>query len=681
MEKLKISKIFASSNRLLNTFILLTLEGIFCIFLILSFEPDPKNSWLLGFSIARWILVLVTLFGTGIFAYVSFHIRRPGELGSKIIGFLDSGFSDNTALFRNGSVALLVFCFIGLVYWRLAPEHLQPTLLRVSPSLLFTFLIGLHFLYLVQTSAQESPGKIDRRKEELIIESEYSSIISSLAILSIFYLSLPIFIFAFAWMFWPYATLTFILLSISIATIWERLKPDLLATRAELVIFFNNFRNEISFLVVILIAWILVSGIGGVGLQTDDWMKHNAVLVDLGMQEWPVTIEIDRETTPIIYYVAYYLPASIVGKLTGSWLWLNVSLMLWTYFGLLLAVLWFLVHTKKFAIFTIIFFIFFSGLDVLGYFANLLFSYSGTNLKILKASHLEFWAREFQYSSNTTLLFWVPQHAIGGWIAAGLLLWFSRKSHFIEHFILIFGITMLWSPFVSAGSLIFLLGEIVYQRRKFHLSRLGQIIPLAGLWLTMVVGLYYYSLFGRKYISYGPDIFGITLLNPIKHFEPSTDIIFFYLFFVIFEVGFIGIIVWKYRDIMDQREKILFLVSISVLVILPIFRVGKYNDLVMRSSIPILFFIATIYARVFSRIKMRSFTFFAVITIFIASSITPLFEIKRHLTGPQKMYFSLQSRDFQSILNLEDLAKTDPLISQYYFGQEESFFNRVISRP
>ena len=60
----------------------------------------------------------------------------------------------------------------------------------------------------------------------------------------------------------------------------------------------------------------------------------------------------------------------------------------------------------------------FSGLDIIG---SLLDDGPRFRTDWNITTHLEWWAGKYQYSSMTTQLFWVPNHALGGWLIIGLL--------------------------------------------------------------------------------------------------------------------------------------------------------------------------------------------------------------------------------------------------------------------
>jgi hypothetical protein len=89
-------------------------------------------------------------------------------------------------------------------------------------------------------------------------------------------------------------------------------------------------------------------------------------------------------------------------------------------------------------------FIFFSGMDAVG---DLL-------MQGMLTGHLEDWA-EIQYSSTITLLFWVPQHAIAGWVGAvGYMLWREGRVP-LGPWVAVLPLAALWSPLGLMGAMPF----------------------------------------------------------------------------------------------------------------------------------------------------------------------------------------------------------------------------------
>jgi hypothetical protein len=220
--------------------------------------------------------------------------------------------------------------------------------------------------------------------------------------LSLLYLLLPYVIFFFGWLKWYFALLcvglTLLPLSYCIREIDQIAgKDDAQSESPELRL------RHIFLLLLVSIVLLDISGIGGYGSQDQDWLKHNAVLKDLIEKPWPVAYEYRGEILPIVYYIAFYLPAALFGKV-GGWFLANQVLLVWSLIGLILAMLWFLTLVRRATATVILLFVAFSGLDVIGEWliTPIIVPFSPEAMPCWNWEHIEWWACGLQYSSNTT---------------------------------------------------------------------------------------------------------------------------------------------------------------------------------------------------------------------------------------------------------------------------------------
>lgn len=190
-----------------------------------------------------------------------------------------------------------------------------------------------------------------------------------LEVITITYLFFPQIIFFLGWLklFWA-IYLTFLLGLLLIPSFQMSIKDHSLILNKSFV-----FRALITLLAAI--AYTSLSGAGGWGFQLSDWIKHNAVLKDLIQHTWPVAwSQVPQEPRVgdyrLIYYLAYYLPSALIGKLI-SWQAANLALFLWTALGVWLSLLWFTKLSRARKSLTLIlivaYFILAGGLDSVGY--------------------------------------------------------------------------------------------------------------------------------------------------------------------------------------------------------------------------------------------------------------------------------------------------------------------------
>lgn len=178
---------------------------------------------------------------------------------------------------------------------------------------------------------------------------------------TILYLSLPIFLFLIGWLNPTFSILASCALIIG-CVLFIRNKEE--TQHIELKWY------SVVFGLLLVFLWVYLSGTGGFAYQNSDYSKHNAILRDLIHYEWPVIYNYSTDysnSAPLVYYVAYYLPAALAGKLFG-WTIANVTMYLWTVLGVILSLYWLFRIIGKFKLSFILVFILFSGMDILGGF-------------------------------------------------------------------------------------------------------------------------------------------------------------------------------------------------------------------------------------------------------------------------------------------------------------------------
>lgn len=163
--------------------------------------------------------------------------------------------------------------------------------------------------------------------------------------------------------------------------------------------------------VLCALAWTFFSGIGGYFYQNEDHYGRNAIFHDLLNHSWPVYF--DGTPYALDYYVGFWILPALVGKLLSalmgaSWLWpvANAALFVQTVWFLALTLLLLLAVVQVQALckvcLSLVVFLLFSGMDVL------MARYNPEAWR----HQIEWWAQCYQFSSNTTCLFWVYNQAV-----------------------------------------------------------------------------------------------------------------------------------------------------------------------------------------------------------------------------------------------------------------------------
>lgn len=395
------------------------------------------------------------------------------------------------------------------------------------------------------------------------------------------YIALPIFIFIAGWLRPIFAA---VLCAIFLVSLFFMLKNGPAPTD------FRINRKHLSILlgsILILLVWLYLSGHGGFSYQNSDYHDRNAIFHDLINKSWPVTYDFSQaaqmqteglnalpSAAVLTYYIAYWLPSALVGKLLG-WQAGNMALFVWAFFGLLFIVYFLFRTLKRVSLRSVLIFIFFSGFDLLGY----LWATKGTFPSPI--AHMEWWSG-FQYSSITTLLFWVFNQSIVFWLA--LLLIENMKNS--RSLFFLYALLLLYGPFPFLGMLPFVLAK-AYE--GFPLSTGPKILlTLRAIPVWFFAGV-------KRALTFENVAGGVSVLFLVYSYFYGNVAAGRYMGFtkqwspVLFVFLAFEAVLWLlFVAVVFYKKPVFWLCVISLLAI-PLFQVGIGQDFCMRVSIPALF--------------------------------------------------------------------------------------------
>jgi hypothetical protein len=434
----------------------------------------------------------------------------------------------------------------------------------------------------------------------------------------------------------------------------------------------------------------LVSGAGGLGPRNWDWAKHDAVLRDLVVQEWPVRYATESGTTALVYYVAYYLPAAATGKLAG-WIAANAALSATSLAGTVLAVLWLVVLARGAPLTCGALCALFSGMDVLG--ALLVQRWPPHLGRILGDYHLEWWSTHWQYSSNASLLYFVPGQAIAGWLLVALLVDAIQERRDDFPVLALLAVGALWSPFVVVGMLPLTAAFLVARSRSpAAVARAQATAPsLAGAVLLAVPALYYASRLAPlalpRYFqpAISPANRGDLRLLPVD-LEPFAFLAG-YAVFVTCEFLVLWVLLLREHGGGGEEGALrpALLAAGWTLLVLPLFRYGLFNDLVMRASIPALAILLVASASALRR-GVRSGRRAAIAAVLAIGALYGGNLLRMHLEWAcraGRIVFTVPQRSVRSLfqIQLHDPAAMRRDFVAQYLGAADAPFFRWLARP
>lgn len=181
--------------------------------------------------------------------------------------------------------------------------------------------------------------------------------------LSFAYLNLPIVIYLFSWIRFPFNLLNFLL----VYTFYKLCRSKLVTmplNKQKILI------SHVVYISFILFLYLLMTGHGGFLFTNGvDIPWRNAIYYDLISHSWPVIYE--ENGTALTYYLTFWLPAAGISSILGlTNSQAQVVLFIWSFIGLLLVCLMLCnevkANTCKENIISTITFFFWSGMNLIG---------------------------------------------------------------------------------------------------------------------------------------------------------------------------------------------------------------------------------------------------------------------------------------------------------------------------
>lgn len=367
---------------------------------------------------------------------------------------------------------------------------------------------------------------------------------------------------------------------------------------------------------VVIILWELLSGLGGFFQQSYDWQKHNVLMGDLVNRTWPVHYHFRGENGVMSYYIGEYIIPALIGKLAGFTA-TEISLLIWVTLGIVLVTFsiyrW--INSSSGWTFIVI-------IMALLLFAPLIYPLNGIYLtwnpqdSNYMGSLLGEWFSKgllLNYSSNITQL----RFAFSQFVPITLMtsIWLRRRTEY-QVWGTVLAPSVLYSTFTFLGLLLVMLSSYVYDvvKHKKILRQLFKFENVLALFLMLVLVLY----------------IACNILQP-KPMDDSmrfalTDFWNHKLAFIVFQGAWMlwFLILLKY----ENRNPLLYIAG-AILLILPFFRYGAANDLVMRVSLPALLLLNFLIMRgIIQCWKNDRFYSLLLICLLLISGAGPLWQLK-----------------------------------------------------
>jgi len=373
------------------------------------------------------------------------------------------------------------------------------------------------------------------------------------------------------------------------------------------------------FIVLVAAGWSVLGGAGHIFYANFDWITRDSVLRDLVVGAWPVGYgEANGAPLALRAPLGYYLPAALCGKLFGL-RWADPALLAWTATGVALFLGVAVAHKRTWpaVLVTVVVLVFFSGMDLVG---TVIMGGVRLATKLRITDHLEWWAMRFQYSSHTTQLFWVPNHALAGWIATALLIRHVDRPEFAATLPVVAALIVPWSPLTAIGFLP--LAAWWWLSRVWTERSLRFVDPVA-----MAAAVAFAGVIGAYLVMGADQIPGGATAGSSESF---ASYVLRCVQFVLLEAGLLWLM------LLSVRTDGLVVVAGLVLWILPFVAFGPSNDLAMRASIPALAVLAIASADVLSEpaAALKRRVFWPIVLLLVLGAPTAVTEMARAVLQP-----------------------------------------------
>lgn len=377
------------------------------------------------------------------------------------------------------------------------------------------------------------------------------------------YLLAPMALFLWGWWRWPVALLASALLAVMLHAVVAKRRPiaETLPARLWLP------------LAAVALIWVASSGLlGGLPLNAD-WGVRMHALRDLTVGAWPVGYgELMGGESILRFSMGYYLVPAGLGAALGSVDAARLLMGLWTVLGVVLFFALVLQNwpDRRPAVVALVLSLLtlFSGMDMLGFLL-------GRAYTPALGQHIEWWTPWLQYSSQTTLLFWVPNHALPAWLGAALVWRHRERGLALAPAALLLVAAALWSPLACVGLLPLL---ALATARGIPISKwmLGLCAPsvLAALPLLLMLAVFVtFGMDGRDTVPELPQ--GAQVAAPTVSWHA----------WLVFQLLEWGLLACALLSTGVRRQPWVFWAACAMLLLLPLLRFGPGNDLVMRGGV------------------------------------------------------------------------------------------------
>ncbi len=322
--------------------------------------------------------------------------------------------------------------------------------------------------------------------------------------------------------------------------------------------------KDILIIAILSLIWSALAGVGGIFLQSTDWLGHSSKFYSLATSKWPLCFS--NNNSPVIYYFGFYLAPALLTKYTNTSL-LGFFIWIWTYLGFFIVSCYLYLLLRKKTI-HFIFFTFIGGISTflvwIGWQFNLFNSllHDKINLYVMTI---------FEQSC------WAPNQLIPVLIVSSILLITIQNRLSPSLLILPLATMIFWTVFPTLILIIIIAYYCIKEKYYLDLNHIKTVASKAIIpFITTIIPiLIYYS------SSQGGTVKGFIYQFGI----PKVFTNYSFLIIDVICMQFLAHLLIK-----DANNK-KWVAFINILILIAgLYRIGLYNDFFTRTAIVFKFF-------------------------------------------------------------------------------------------
>lgn len=487
--------------------------------------------------------------------------------------------------------------------------------------------------------------------------------LSALRKVSLVYLLIPNLIFVAGW-FKGIVSLPVLLLMIGLMIHQFRYKPD---SEEQLSI------GEVGLFLLLAVVWTFLTGTAGLSFQIIDYQAHNIKLYDLYKNPWPTYFpELGQYAC---YYFGYYIVPAAISKLLG---YLSEGVLIaWTVAGYWLALMWLYMLVRK-RLSGVMLVLFLGGV---GHLLKVIFYLIFTQYNYhTPPFYLEIWAL-FDQSR------WVTNQVIPIIIITSILLYdlFTGKKPVYSFFPIT--LCFIWAIFPG---IVFVLLYGVLMIQYYFIDRKTQ-LNLKTLTIYFFTGLSFLPAFFFLSSSGSTPLHGF-----IWQYEPRWPILAEYAVGTLIDLVLFYLMLRMLKEVTDRIPYNLALLSLGLLFVISLYRLGYWNDWFIRGYNPLMCIVLIVIVRRWiilyeNRQIQRSVAFYMVAAFMGLGVFLPASHIVQSLKYnqwvaewfPEKYPFTPYPYDRHPNIYQAMLVDTfsGEIEAGQYVSRKGSFYEKYLARP